>query len=129
MGSEPQSVAACVSTAVNQADMSAQHLSDPCFVLLLAVWLPPKTDVQSPESLPLCVLDLPLPQWERVKKAGMAPGPRSSFAMVAHKNRWAGVLVVHIMGLALLSISVHGQPQFPSLLYTLQDIRQPRTQY
>jgi hypothetical protein len=26
-------------------------------------------------------------QWERVKKAGMAPGPRSSFAMVPHKNR------------------------------------------
>ncbi|KAF8055334.1 KLHDC4 [Scenedesmus sp. PABB004] len=26
-------------------------------------------------------------QWERVKKAGMAPGPRSSFAMASHKNR------------------------------------------
>ena len=28
-----------------------------------------------------------LVQWERVKKVGMAPGPRSSFAMMTHKNR------------------------------------------
>ena len=26
-------------------------------------------------------------QWERVKKAGMAPGARTSFAMVTHKRR------------------------------------------
>lgn len=26
-------------------------------------------------------------QWERVKKAGMAPGPRSSFALVPHRSR------------------------------------------
>ena len=25
--------------------------------------------------------------WERVKKQGMAPGPRASFAMMAHKGR------------------------------------------
>lgn len=33
-----------------------------------------------------CVLPPPL-QWERVKKAGMAPGPRSSFSLVTHKGR------------------------------------------
>lgn len=26
-------------------------------------------------------------QWEKVKKAGMAPQPRTSFGMVTHKNR------------------------------------------
>ncbi len=26
-------------------------------------------------------------QWERVKKAGMAPTPRSSFSMAVHKGR------------------------------------------
>ena len=26
-------------------------------------------------------------QWERIKKAGFAPGPRASFSMVAHKQR------------------------------------------
>jgi hypothetical protein len=26
-------------------------------------------------------------QWDRVKKAGMAPGPRSSFSMFVHKSR------------------------------------------
>lgn len=26
-------------------------------------------------------------QWEKVKKAGMAPQPRTSFGMVMHKNR------------------------------------------
>lgn len=33
---------------------------------------------------------VPIPrlmQWERLKKAGMAPGPRASFGMVAHKKR------------------------------------------
>ena len=29
-----------------------------------------------------CVL-----QWERLKKAGMAPGPRASFGLAAHKKR------------------------------------------
>lgn len=26
-------------------------------------------------------------QWERLKKAGMAPGPRASFGLAAHKKR------------------------------------------
>lgn len=30
----------------------------------------------------MCVL-----QWERLKKAGMAPGPRASFGLAAHKKR------------------------------------------
>lgn len=33
------------------------------------------------------LLLLVLTQWERVKRAGMAPSPRSSFAMVVHKGR------------------------------------------
>lgn len=28
-----------------------------------------------------------LSQWERLKKAGMAPGPRASFGLAAHKKR------------------------------------------
>ncbi len=27
------------------------------------------------------------PQWERLKRAGMAPGPRASFGMAAHRTR------------------------------------------
>ena len=28
-----------------------------------------------------------VPQWERLKRAGMAPGPRASFGMAAHRKR------------------------------------------
>ena len=35
----------------------------------------------------LCLNCQPWVQWERVKKAGMAPGARASFGMAVHKNR------------------------------------------
>ena len=35
--------------------------------------------------------------WERVKKQGIAPGPRSGFALVAHRNRAVlfGAMLLH----------------------------------
>lgn len=35
----------------------------------------------------LCLNCQPWVQWEKVKKAGMAPGARASFGMAVHKNR------------------------------------------
>ena len=49
---------------------------------------PGDDDVELGVALAACwALDLTKYTWERVKKQGIAPGPRSGFTMVAHRNR------------------------------------------
>ena len=60
-------------------------------------------------------LDLTKYTWERVKKQGIAPGPRSGFTLVAHRNRAVlfGTMLVPPAALPSLSACAACLPEVP----------------
>jgi len=79
-------------------------------------------------------LDLNKWTWERVKKAGMAPGPRASFSLVAHKNRallFGGVSDNETKGGEDLSSDFHNdlfQFNFEKRKWFAAELRPPKQQ-